>query len=51
MSVVAVYVATRMCESEEKEIYHAELDSVLDQCPCPDELIILGDFNYASPSV
>ena len=38
MSAVAV------CETEEK-MFCAKLDSVLDQCPRRDTLIVLGDFN------
>ena len=30
---------------EEKEMFYAKLDSVLDQCPRRDALIVLGDFN------
>ena len=33
MSVVAVYAPTEVCETEEKEMFYAKLDSVLDQCP------------------
>ena len=44
-SVVAVYVPTEMSETEEKEIFYAKLDSVLNQCPCHYALIVLGDFN------
>ena len=42
MSVVAVYVPTEMCETE--EMFYTKLNSVLDQCPCHDALIVLGDF-------
>ena len=45
MSVVAVYAPTEVCETEEKEMFYAKLDSVLDQCPRRDALIVLGDFN------
>ena len=45
MSLVAVYAPTEMCETEEKEMFYAKLDSVLDQCPLRDTLIVLGDFN------
>ena len=34
-----------MCETEEKGMFYAKLDSVLDQCPRRDALIVLGDFN------
>ena len=45
MSVVAMYVPTKVCETEEKETFYAKLDFVLDQCPRRDALIVLGDFN------
>ena len=38
MSVVAVYAPTEVCETEEKEMFYAKLDSVLDQCPHRDAL-------------
>ena len=44
MSVVAVYAPNEVCETEKKMLY-AKLDSVLDQCPRRDALIVLGDFN------
>ena len=31
-----------MCETEEK-MFYAKLDSVLDQCPCRDALVVLDD--------
>ena len=45
MSLIAVYAPTEMCEMEEKELFYAKLDSVLDQCPPRDTLVVLGDFN------
>ena len=36
MSVVAVYVLTEASQTEEKEMFYAKLDSVLDQCYCRD---------------
>ena len=44
MSVVAVYTPTEVCETDEK-MFYPKLDSVLDQCPRRDALIVLGDFN------
>ena len=44
MSVVAVYAPTKVCETQEKEMFYAKLDSVLDQSPYR-ALIVLGDFN------
>ena len=45
MSVVAVYAPSELCETEEKELVYAKLDSVLHQCPCRNALIVLADFN------
>ena len=42
---VAVYAPIEMCETEEKEMFYVKVDSVLDQCPCCDALIVLGDFD------
>lgn len=44
MSVVALYTLTEIYENEEK-MFHAKLDSPLDQCPYRDALIVLSDFN------
>ena len=41
MSVVPVYASTEMCETEE-EMFNVKLDSILDQCPLRDALIVLG---------
>ena len=43
MSVVAAYTPTETCETE--EIFYTKLDSVLDQCPRRDALVVLGNFN------
>ena len=48
MSVVAVYAPTEVCETEEKEMFYAKLDSVLDQCPRRDALIVLGAINVVT---
>ena len=34
-----------MCGADEKEMFYAKLDSVLNQCLLQDTLIVLGDFN------
>ena len=45
MSLVAVYAPTEVCRADEKEMFYAKLDSVLDQWPRRDTIIVLGDFN------
>ena len=45
MSLVAVYAPTEMCETEEKEMFYAQLDSVFDQCPSQDIFNVLSEFN------
>ena len=46
MFLVAVYAPTEVSEADEKEMFYAKLDSILDQYPpCQDTLIVLGDFN------
>ena len=45
MSLVAVYALTEVCGADEKEMLYAKLDSVLDQYPSRDILIVIGDFN------
>ncbi|KAG0730476.1 Transposon TX1 uncharacterized protein [Chionoecetes opilio] len=46
-----VYAPTEMRKTEEKEMFYAKLDSVLDQCPPRDTLIVLGDFNATTGTV
>ena len=50
MSIVAVYAPNEVCETEQKEMFYAKLDSVLDQCPRRDARIVLGDFNAVTGS-
>ena len=45
-SVVTVYILTDTCETEEK--VYLQFDSILDQCPCRDALIALGDLNITT---
>ncbi|KAG0721860.1 putative 39S ribosomal protein L45, mitochondrial [Chionoecetes opilio] len=47
MSLVAVYTPTEVCETEENEMFYAKLDSVLDQCPPRDTLIMYDKCNYS----
>ncbi|KAG0719990.1 Craniofacial development protein 2 [Chionoecetes opilio] len=51
MSLVAVYAPTEVRKTEEKEMFYAKLNSVLDQCPSWDTLIVLGDFNATTGTV
>ena len=44
MSLMAVDTPTGMCEAD-KEMFYTKLDSILNQCPRRDTLIVLGDFN------
>ncbi|MEL6802745.1 MAG: reverse transcriptase domain-containing protein, partial [Bacteroidota bacterium] len=45
ISLIAVYAPTEVCKAEEKEMFYAKLNSILDQCPPRDTLVVLGDFN------
>ncbi len=45
ISLIAVYAPTETSELEEKEMFYAKIDSVVEQCPSRDTLIVLGDFN------
>ena len=38
-----MYANTVTCVTE--EMFYVKLDSELDQCPCRDALVVLGDFN------
>lgn len=44
MALVVVYVPTEVCGTKEK-VLNTKLDSVLDQCPLQDTIIVLGNFN------
>ena len=37
-----VYASNEVCETEENVMFYAKLDSVLDQCPRRDALIVLA---------
>ena len=45
ISLIAVYAPTEMRDLEEKELFYAKLDSIVEQCPPRDTLVVLGDFN------
>ena len=45
MSLISVYAPTEVCDQEEKEVFYAKLESLLDRCPRRDVLVVLGDFN------
>lgn len=40
ISLIVVYAPTEMCGFEEKEIFHAKLASVVDQCPPCDIILV-----------
>ena len=48
ISVVSVYVPTEMRSTVEKDSFYTQLESVLDQCPRGDTLLVLGDFNAST---
>lgn len=45
MSRVTMSISTEMYETEGKEVFYVKLDSVSDQCPSRDTLIVLVGFN------
>ena len=45
LSLVAGYAPTNVCGAVEKEMFYDKLDSILDQCPHRDTLIVLRNFN------
>ena len=48
MSLIAVYAPTEVCGADEKKMFYAKLDFVLDQCLRRDTLIVFGDFNVVT---
>ena len=50
ISLIAVYAPTEMGSLDSKEMFYAKLDSITDQCPRGDILIVLGDFNAVTGS-
>ncbi len=47
-ATVAVYAPPETSEVKEKEMFYAKLDSIVDQCPSRDTLVLLGDFNVVT---
>lgn len=43
-SIVAVYATTEVWDAEEKEMFYANFESTLDQCPLGD-VLVLDDFS------
>jgi len=48
MSLVSVYALTEASDLTVKDAFHAALESVVDQCPRRDTLLVLGDFNAST---
>ena len=45
ISMVSVYALTEVSDLTVKDAFYNTLESVLDQCPRQDILLVLGDFN------
>ena len=45
ISLVSVYALTEASDLTVKDAFYATLESVVDQCPRRDTLLVLGDFN------
>ena len=45
VSLVSVYAPTEASDLTVKDAFYATLESVVDQCPRRDSLLVLGDFN------
>ena len=43
-SLVSVYASTEASDVTEKDAFYASLESVVDQCPGRDNLLVFGDF-------
>ena len=48
VSLVSVYAPTEASDLTVKDAFYATLESVVDQCPRRDTLLVLGDFNASS---
>ena len=48
ISLVSVYAPTEASDLTVKDTFYATLESVVDQCPRRDTLLVLGDFNAST---
>ena len=48
ISLVSVYAATEASDLTVKDAFCATMESVVDQCPRQDTLLVLGDFNVST---
>ena len=48
ISLVSVYDLTEVSNLTVKDAFYATLESVVDQCPRRDTLLVLGDFNAST---
>ncbi len=48
ISLVSVYAPTEASDLTVKDAFYAMLESVVDQCPRRDTLLVLGDFNAST---
>ena len=46
--LVSVYAPTEASDITMKDTFYATLESVIDQCPRRDTLLVLGDFNAST---
>ena len=48
ISLVSVYAPSEASDLTVKDTFYATLESVVDQCPRRDPLLVLGDFNAST---
>ena len=48
ISLVSVYAPTEVSDLTVKDAFYTTLESVVDQCPRRDTLLVLGDFNAST---
>ena len=51
ISLVSVYAPTEASDLTMKDTFYAMFESVVDQCPRRDTLLVLGDFNASTGTV